>query len=90
MQEAVTNAIRHGRAGRIVIHGQPEGEAGARILVENDGAPFASQPGGRGLENMRRRAAQLGGAVTIEAWEAGGARLALSLPLELPQEVPQT
>jgi signal transduction histidine kinase len=89
VQEAVTNAIRHGRAGRIVIQGQPEGRDGARIVVENDGAPFASQPGGRGLENMRRRAAQLGGAVTIEAWEAGGARLALSLPLELPQETAQ-
>jgi signal transduction histidine kinase len=89
VQEAVTNAIRHGRAGRIAIHAQPEGASGARIVVENDGAPFASQPGGRGLENMRRRAAQLGGADTLEAWEAGGARLALSLPLELPQETVQ-
>lgn len=86
VQEAVTNAIRHGQAGRIVIQGGPEAPAGARIVVENDGAPFASQPGGRGLENMRRRAAQLGGAVAIEAWEAGGARLILSLPLELPQQ----
>lgn len=86
VQEAVTNAIRHGQAARIVIRGEPEGPAGARIMVANDGAPFASQPGGRGLENMRRRAAQLGGAVAIEAWESGGARLTLSLPLELPQQ----
>ncbi|HYD76489.1 sensor histidine kinase [Ramlibacter sp.] len=85
VQEAVTNAIRHGRAARIVIRGGPQAPAGACIVVENDGAPFASQPGGRGLENMRRRAAQLGGAIAIEAWEAGGARLTLSLPLELPQ-----
>lgn len=86
VQEAVTNAIHHGQAGRIVIQGGPEAPDGARIVVENDGAPFASQPGGRGLENMRRRAAQLGGAIAIEAWEAGGARLTLSLPLELPQQ----
>lgn len=84
VQEAVTNAIVHGRAARIAIRGEPDGEGGARIVVENDGAPFASHPGGRGLENMRRRAAQLGGAVAIEAWEAGGARLVLTVPLQLP------
>ncbi len=86
VQEAVTNAIRHGQAARIAIVGEPEGADGARIVVTNDGAPFASQPGGRGLDNMRRRAAQLGGAVAIEAWESGGARLVLSLPLRLPQQ----
>lgn len=85
VQEAVTNAIRHGQAARIVIRGEPEGRDHARMVVANDGAPFASQPGGRGLENMRRRAAQLGGTVAIEAWESGGARLTLRLPLQLPQ-----
>ena len=39
---------------------------------------------GHGLENMRRRAAQLGGSVTVEAGADGGARVVLVLPLVLP------
>jgi len=86
MQEAVTNAVRHGPATRIVLRGQP-GEGGqACLTVENDGAPFA--PGmGFGLANMRRRAALLGGALRIEAREAG-TRVVLCLPCRLPDSRP--
>lgn len=83
LQEAVTNAIRHGPATRVVVRGQAYGPGQAVIVVENDGAPFA--PGcGAGLENMRRRALLLGGSLGIEALPGGGARVQLLLPLRLP------
>lgn len=84
LQEAVTNAIRHGPATRIAVRGAPHGPQHAAIVVENDGAPFV--PGsGAGLENMRRRAALLGGCMRFEAPPGGGARVMLLLPLRLPE-----
>ena len=86
VQEAVTNAVRHGPATRIAVRGEPHGAAQAAIVVENDGAPFPRSGcgGGAGLENMRRRAELLGGKVRWETPQGGGARVAVLLPLQLP------
>ena len=56
LQEAITNALRHGPARRIVLRGSASNDGMAAIAIENDGQPFATAGGGRGLENMRRRA----------------------------------
>lgn len=83
VQEAVTNALRHGPATRIAVRGDtgPQGEA--LIVVDNDGAPYAGVcGGGAGIRNMGRRAAFLGGALGMEAL-AGGTRVTLTLPLRL-------
>jgi two-component system sensor histidine kinase UhpB len=81
LQEAITNALKHGPARRIVIRGGAL-DGGAAITVENDGRPFVAGPG-NGLENMRRRAQQLRGHVRIEALPCG-TRLTLELPGGLP------
>ncbi len=91
LQEAITNAVKHGRASRIVVRGN-KGENGdgnaherAVISVENDGQPFPHNPSrnGNGLNNMRRRMNQLNGTVEIMPLEQG-TRLTLGLPLQLP------
>jgi two-component system sensor histidine kinase UhpB len=87
VQEAITNALRHGPATRITVRGEPHGTTHARIVVENDGAAFAQGQGGAGLGNMRRRAELLGGALHCSPLEAGsGARIQLCLPLNLSSQ----
>jgi signal transduction histidine kinase len=84
VQEAVTNALRHGPATRIAVRGLagPRGEA--LVVIDNDGVPYTkADAGGAGLRNMRRRAASLGGALRIEAL-ADGTRVTLTLPPRLP------
>lgn len=84
LQEAVTNAIKHGPATRLAIRGQAGSDGTAQIVVHNDGAPF--EPGcGSGLDNMRRRAAQLGGTLRAEVLADKGTRMVLTLPLNLPE-----
>ncbi|MEU5988429.1 histidine kinase [Spirillospora sp. NPDC047418] len=67
LRESVTNVVRHARARRCEITVTP-----TRIRVSNDGAPRpgagAARPGagGTGLANLRSRAAEAGGALTVE------------------------
>ncbi|MDP1750328.1 MAG: hypothetical protein Q8L22_12790 [Reyranella sp.] len=82
LQEAITNALRHGPARRIAIRGSLSEGGMAAIAIENDGQPFAAGNGGRGLENMRRRAAQLHARLDISA-VSGGTTVILQLPLRL-------
>ena len=84
VQEAVTNALRHGPASRIAVRGGVDPQGDAVIVIENDGAPYAhGRRGGAGVDNMNRRAALLGGALDIEAL-AAGTRVTLQLPVVLP------
>lgn len=89
LQEAVTNAVKHGKAGRITISGDSH-EGRARILVENDGLAFPLHPdlSGSGMKNMKRRIRQLGGDIYIEPLDKG-TRLSLLLPLRLPDMTAQ-
>lgn len=84
LQEAVTNALKHGPATRIAIRGSP-GAAGTAVLtVENDGVAAPEAGRGHGLANMRRRAEQLGGSVSLAPIEIG-MRLTLTLPAMLAE-----
>ncbi len=82
LQEAVSNAVRHGNPEQITITGAPEGTDRIRLTVTNSGgAPVqAVDSGGMGLVNMRRRAHALGGSVDFIKTNTG-ATLTLSLPL---------
>lgn len=79
-QEAVTNAVRHGRAGTIDIG--VVRDAGAVVLtVANDGdAPKHLRPG-NGLTGMRERVAALGGELDISPATPRGLRVMARLPL---------
>ena len=89
VQEAVTNALRHGPASRIAVRGHAGAQGAAHIVIENDGVPYAGTAageGGTGVRNMRRRADFLGGSLDVEATE-GGTRVVLRLPGHLAGSV---
>lgn len=72
-REAVSNALRHGRAGRVRL--RLVSEQGQRVLMlEDDGSGFdvSSPSGGYGLTSMRERALGLPGAFTIDSEPGNG------------------
>ena len=83
LQEAITNAVKHGPARKIAIRGAATADGMLVITVENDGQPFSESHGGYGLANMRRRTEQLHGALKVEAC-GRGAKVTLLLPTCLP------
>ncbi len=84
VQEALTNALRHAGASRLRLAARDE--AGWLVLeVEDNGRGFdqgatAPTAGGRGLDNMRTRARQLGGALDVSSTRAGTC-LTLRVPM---------
>jgi signal transduction histidine kinase len=84
LQEAITNALKHGPARQITVRGAAAPNGMVAITVENDGRPLLSDKTGHGLANMRRRAAQLRGHVQVRSLESG-VQLTLLLPLSLPE-----
>ena len=62
MREATTNAVKHGKAGRVLFTSDPLPGGGFEIKVLNDGAPFeidsalGPETGHYGLSGMRERA----------------------------------
>jgi signal transduction histidine kinase len=83
LQEAITNAVKHGPARKINIRGIASADGMVAIVLENDGRPFVESNRGHGLANMRRRAQRLHGKFHIEAL-ARGSRITLLLPPCLP------
>lgn len=77
LQEAVTNAMRHGHARTLWIEAASDDGGGVRIEVRDDGAGFDPQAvdGGRGLKNLARRALEIGAGLTIESSPGAGARV---------------
>lgn len=81
-QEAVSNAIKHGKAGQVMIRLEPDGSS-IRLSVFDNGSGFsqnASRKNGMGLHIMRYRAGMLGGILTIEPNPAGGTRVVCLVP----------
>ena len=81
-QEAVTNALRHGRARRIVItlSHRPEG---LELAIRDNGRglpPLADRRPGLGLHIMAHRARTLGGEFSIEKAAAGGTLAVCRVP----------
>jgi len=82
LQEAVSNAMRHGRARTLWIRAAAAG--GVRIEVRDDGCGFdpVAVEGGRGLKNLRRRAAEIGAALAIDSRPGCGTTVSLELALD--------
>lgn len=83
IREAISNSLRHGQATlitlRLHLHDRTIG-----LLVHDNGAgfdPATGRDGGHGLDNLRARAAALGGALRLESQIGSGTRLVLTLPL---------
>jgi signal transduction histidine kinase len=87
-QEAITNAVEHGRPSRIDVAFHTTAN-GLRVEVVDDGRGFDVPPGGRladfanlGLVGMRERAEYAQGNLTISSTPGEGTRVNLILPLE--------
>ena len=85
VQEALTNAVRHGGPGTLVRLRIEYGRADVRILVEDDGGGSpgagAGAGSGNGLAGMRERAAALHGELQAGPRAAGGFLVSARLPL---------
>ena len=83
IREAVSNAIRHGRATLIKITIRSE-DAGSTLEVRDNGCGFtAGKPGderGIGILLMQERASAIRGALTIQAIPDEGCTVSLSIP----------
>ena len=80
-QEALTNVSKHSRAERVELALRQSGEWLA-LSIQDNGVGGAA-PGafsGHGIRNMRARAEQLGGTLTIEQGEHQGTRVVLTVP----------
>ncbi|MHB8679993.1 MAG: sensor histidine kinase [Rudaea sp.] len=77
--EALHNVVRHSGASRVVLALQETESGGLRLSVEDNGRGFdpAQFAGGSGLESMRRRAAAIGAAFTLESAHGRGTRIVL-------------
>ncbi|MFJ8109502.1 sensor histidine kinase [Streptomyces sp. NPDC096132] len=85
VQEALTNALRHGRArtAEVTVRRQDDGDGRTllvRVVDEGDG-PVPHYRPGRGLRGIGERAAALGGHVEHGGAVGGGFALSVALPL---------
>lgn len=78
-QEAITNALRHGRAAEIRIHCLRRGGA-IELEVRDDGGAAADPVPGNGLRGMRERVEAVGGALSVHALPGHGVRVCANLP----------
>src|SRR5579859_784777 len=88
IQEAVSNALQHGRPSHILVTMKPRGEPGAALLLDivDDGRGDASVTPGFGLTGMRDRIEAAGGSLTVTSGKGQGFHVAASLPLALDGE----
>ena len=91
VQEALTNAVKHGDAQRAAVE-LAEHEQTVRVSVRDDGTGFdpTAATDGFGLVGIRERVELLGGELTIESAPGNGTRIAASLPaVHRDQESPE-
>jgi signal transduction histidine kinase len=96
LQEALTNVLKHARATQVTVRTSTATDArGVTVIVDviDDGTGFvagnvSADLAGRGLNNMRRRAQELGGSVELAAAEKGS-RLRLILPVIDRRHIPR-
>ena len=91
VQEAVSNALRHGRAKKINVKCfyKEEGNKRLHIIVEDDGCGFdvekesesAVERRSMGLVNMRERVHFMGGKIKIQSEHGKGTKIHLNIPL---------
>lgn len=83
IQEAVNNAVKYAHAQVIKVSIKPTGED-LSIEVTDDGFGFDLKAVGQGngLNNMKKRAREIGGSITIDSQSGGGTCIKLLVPEE--------
>lgn len=89
LRETLSNAVRHAQAGRVEVD-LAASDARIVLTVTDDGVGIPA--GGRrsGLENLRERAAQLGGTFTAGPGPSGGTVAVWSVPTRRRTETGET
>ncbi|MFK7957315.1 MAG: sensor histidine kinase [Lysobacterales bacterium] len=81
LQEAFTNVLRHANASRIDLKLVRSQQDQIVICVDDNGRGFHdTRSAGKGLKNMRYRAEQLGGHLTVQTGSEG-TQVALAFPI---------
>lgn len=83
-QEALTNAIKHGKARNVSIS-LGNGSENVVMVIENDGKPFPamkSRSTGMGLRIMNYRASLIGASLEIDSAGESGTLVKCSLPVD--------
>ncbi len=84
-QEAVTNAIKHGKAKRVALS-LANLQGHLQLAVQNNGIPFPDLQShshtGMGLRIMNYRASLIGGSLAIKGTGAHGTLLTCSVPMD--------
>ncbi|MFJ8441711.1 sensor histidine kinase [Kitasatospora griseola] len=78
--EALSNAARHAKAGRVEVVLQATGSQ-VVLTVQDDGVGIPAQGRRSGLRNLEERARSLGGTLTVTAPPNGGTTLNWTAPL---------
>lgn len=81
VREAISNVIRHARAGRVRVRTKAIGGKLLLDLTDDGGGREPSSSKGRGLDNMRERAAELEGDIDWKPGTEGGTKVLLTMPL---------
>ena len=90
-QEALANAVRHSRATRVALDLRYHPNE-LTLTVSDNGIGFQTADttlpakGHFGLQGMRERANQIGGALNVDSSPAGGTTVTLSVPLSNGRE----
>ena len=95
-QEALTNAVRHGGATRVVLQLRIDDDK-VWLQVDDNGAGFdvdaaiqvASHGRSMGLLGMRERASLLGGEFTLDSHPGRGTRIAVVIPCQTNWSIPE-
>ena len=87
VQEALTNAVRHGRPSTLHVRLSPlpapnGGTPSAVLTVEDDGSGIKdSEAGGMGMSTMQYRTRQIGGVLKVDSPRTGGTVVRVQFPL---------
>lgn len=85
VQEAVTNAIRHGSPGTCVVTSDRVGQWLIVEVVNTGEGEVEALVAGNGLRGIRERAAAAGGSCVIETVDRRGVRVHVELPYFTPE-----
>jgi signal transduction histidine kinase len=85
-QEAISNAVRHGKAKRVVVELKQQNGRGV-LAIHDDGSGFALETApaaGLGLKIMQYRAQKIGGTLLVESSPGTGTVVTCDFPQEAP------
>jgi PAS domain S-box-containing protein len=85
-QEAISNAVRHGKAKRVVVELKQQSSRGV-LAIHDDGGGFSrddAPSAGLGLKIMQYRAQKIGGTLMVESSPGTGTVVTCDFPQEAP------